>query len=46
MDNRKSEKNTEIWFKYCEECVKIACDALQKTEKKSDTVLSDTSENS
>ncbi|MFX0147252.1 MAG: hypothetical protein ACFE8E_05845 [Candidatus Hodarchaeota archaeon] len=22
MTNRKSEKNSEIWLKYCEECVK------------------------
>jgi len=22
MTNRKSEENSEIWLKYCEECVK------------------------
>jgi len=22
MSNRKSEKDSEIWLKYCEECVK------------------------
>ncbi|MFW9771940.1 MAG: hypothetical protein ACFFBY_01675 [Promethearchaeota archaeon] len=22
MSNRKPEKNSEIWLKYCEECVK------------------------
>lgn len=22
MDDRKSEKNSEIWLKYCEDCIK------------------------
>ena len=40
MDNQKSEKNSEIWLKYCEECVKskidmeTPSDILQNSPKK------------
>jgi len=45
MDNQKSEKNSEIWLKYCEECVKskieidieIPSDILQNSPKKETT---------
>ncbi len=32
MDDRKSEKSSEIWLKYCEDCIK------SKLEKNGDTV--------
>ena len=45
MDNGKPEKNSEIWFKYCEECAKTAYESLQKREEQDDKIFSDASEN-
>lgn len=38
MENRKSEKNSEIWLKYCEECVKSKMEV--SNDKSSNTLRS------